>query len=433
MTLIFKTISEIGYKVLLTQDSVTYPYAFNITKYLNGLFWCIILFLFIRHNKRKMSTFAVFLIYFLQIIPITVVYALSDKSAVFYNWLCVVFLIFELLVGWGRKRNILLSQSNKISKFLIPVSILIVTVVIFQTYRMNGVPSLIALDIWDVYKLRLSGLFKQTKYIGYLREWMMEIICPFLLTVFILKKRRIMATIICIIQILIYLYTGLKGYLFGIPLIIICTVWSKRENFYREFVILSLTGVSLVTSIAVYINNIESIFYKIYSLFVRRVMMVSAINKFLYFDYFSTHQKMGIYGAVPRILLPSKSIYEGRRIGNIIAIEYYNKPEMNSNTGFIAEGYMRFGIIGILMVFIILAIFLHLMDNMQEKISYPFVVGTFTYSIYLLGDGHLFDLLFFGPWLIIFLILIFYTPDASDFKKIRRGIERTKLYKKFYN
>lgn len=427
LVLIFKTISELGYKILLTKDAVTYPDIFNIIKYVNGLFWCIVLFLFIRHDKKRMSTFAVFLIYFLQIIPITVVYALSDENAIFYNWLCCVFFVFEIIVGWGKEKKFFFSQSKKISKYVIPVGVLIIIVVIYQTYIMNGIPSLIALNIWDVYKLRLSGIFRQTKYIGYLREWMMEIICPFLLSVSILKKRRIMTVMLCFVELLIYLYTGLKGYLFGIPLIIVCTLWSKRKNFYKEFVRMSLAGMSFITSIAIIINNAESISYKIYSLFVRRVMMVSAINKFSYFDYFSKHQRMGLYGAIPRILLPSTSIYEGKRIGMIIAGEYYNKPEMNSNTGFIAEGYMRFGIMGILLVFLILACFLHMMDNMQERTSYPLVIGTFTYSIYLLGDGHLFDLLFFGTWMIIFLISMFYTPNKDEFEDIIKKQKRRKI------
>lgn len=408
--IIYKATLDLSYFIILTKDAITYPLEFNGIKYLNGWIWCVLLLLFIHHDKKAISTFAVFLIYALQIVPITTVYSISNKDAFMYNYLCLIFLIFEVFAGWGEKKYITVSHIKNITKYVIVVSVLIILYVIFQMYRYNGLPTLTALNIWNVYKLRGSGILRQTKYAGYMRQWIMEVIIPFLFAITITKKKYVYTIVLCAIEIVIYLYTGLKGYLFGIPLTIIILFWAKRRSFYHEFTRIFLGGFSILGLIAAVINNEASIWGRLYSLFVRRVMMVPAVNKFSYFDYFSQHPKFGLYGMIPYILLPFKSPYEGKRIGNIIADIYYDRPAMNSNTGFFAEGYMRFGLWGMILEFLVLLFFLRLMDKMQEKTSLQFVIGAYTYPIYLLADGHLLDQLFFGTWMIIFLILVFYKP-----------------------
>ena len=47
---------------------------------------------------------------------------------------------------------------------------------------------------------------------------------------------------------------------------------------------------------------------------------------------------------------------------------------MNSNTGFLAEGYYRFDLFGIILVLVLFAIILILLDNFAELNGYSFLV-----------------------------------------------------------
>lgn len=424
--IVYKIVLDLSYFVILTVDIITYPPEFDIIKYINGWIWCVFLLIMIRHERKMISTFALYLIYTLQIVPITTVFSISNKDAFIYNYLCMIFFIFEIAIGWMKKRNVKLFCIKNISRYIITVFVLIILYVLIQMYKNNGLPSFDALNIWNVYKLRGSGLLKQSKYVGYMRQWMMEAIIPFLFAICITRRRYWYTIILCIIEMGIYLYTGLKGYLFGMPMTIILLFWSKRKDFYNEFVKAFFIGFSCLGLVTFIVNTESSIWNKLYSLFVRRVMMVSAVNKFSYYDYFLHHPKFGLYGMIPYALLPFKSPYEGQRIGNIIAGEYYNKPTMNSNTGFLAEGYMRFGLFGIILGFLVLLLFLQLMDKMQQRTSFQFVIGAFTYPIYLLADGHLLDQLFFGTWMIIFFILVFYRPHIGEGRIHKRKAIRQK-------
>ena len=61
--LIYKFACDLGYWILLTPDTITYRADFNPIKYANGLLWCFILFWGIRHEKRKVSTFILYLVF----------------------------------------------------------------------------------------------------------------------------------------------------------------------------------------------------------------------------------------------------------------------------------------------------------------------------------------------------------------------------------
>ena len=113
-------------------------------------------------------------------------------------------------------------------------------------------------------------------------------------------------------------------------------------------------------------------------------------------------------GEIPGWLLNMENPYPDG-IGYIISQQYYNMPKMNSNTGFMVEGYMRFGIFGMFLVFFLFAILLVLIDNVQYRTSYTYAIGMFSYMIYTLSDGYLLTLV---PWLPAILFLFLYSNKS---------------------
>mgnify|MGYP000885317436 FL=1 len=81
------------YSWLSTLEINVYTRDFNLIKYLNGIIWLIIIFVAINHKQRNVSTFLITLVYIMQIIPITTIYAFGNKEALCYNGICFSFFL----------------------------------------------------------------------------------------------------------------------------------------------------------------------------------------------------------------------------------------------------------------------------------------------------------------------------------------------------
>ena len=145
-----------------------------------------------------------------------------------------------------------------------------------------------------------------------------------------------------------------------------------------------------------------------FNIVMRRILMVPANLKFIYYDYFTTYEKLGLYGIFPRFLLEVSSRYSTVPYTFDISAIYFNKPLMNSNTGYLAEGYMRFGYIGMFLEAFILGWIFQMMDSFQKRTGYALTIGFFTYAVFSLNDAHLLDQLVFGPWLFIVIIIVLF-------------------------
>lgn len=420
--ILFKIACDLGYCNLLVLDTATYKYDLNLIKYASTWFWCIILFIGIRHDKRKASTFMLYLLYLTQIIPISTIYAFGNRSAEYYNILCFSFAICELNIRFNGKNSTKVNRNPFVSYAMIASFYLAVLFLLVHIYSVNGAPTLIALDIYDVYELRSSGLFYVSKYMSYVLRWVVASIMPFLIAKKLCDKRYIGAMILIICVFVVYLYSGQKSYLFAIPLISICSIWARRQNCYYEMFIVGALSFFVLVLLACYSTVYHDFFTKMYSLLGRRILMVSANNKFAYFDFFSTNPKMGFGGILPRWIINIPNYYENIDYTHVISEIYYEKPDMSSNTGFLAEGFMRFDHIGTIIILYLFSMILKLMDNMQNRTGYPLVVGAFVYSVLVLTDTYLIESIFFGTWMIPLIILLFYVPvkNKTHYKELKR-------------
>ena len=77
--LLYKFSLDLGY-LYLVRISPGYNLVFNPLKYAAGLVWCILLFVCIRHTERKSSSFFLYFVFLLQIVPISTVYAMMDEK-----------------------------------------------------------------------------------------------------------------------------------------------------------------------------------------------------------------------------------------------------------------------------------------------------------------------------------------------------------------
>lgn len=427
--LLFKFSLDLSYWLVLGRlDPHIYTADFSPLKYALGLIWCVVLFFGINHKKKdRASTFLLYLVYLLQIIPITTIYALGNDNSEYYNILCIAFLCCEMIVGHTNDR-VILQRNGFISNVMCIGFAAAALMVVAYIVLTQGVPSLAALDIYDVYDLRASGSFQLNKYLNYIFEWMMKVLLPMAIAYSLVKKRYLTSILLCGVVFLMYLYSGHKTYLFCIPLVFVCTIWAKRKNFYWEFFTVAPGGMAALSLLLCVFPEEGTLLSNVYSLFIRRCLLVPANNKFNYFDYFSTRPKMGLGGIFPRWLINIPNYYENIPYSYEISEIYYGKPEMNSNTGFLAEGYARFGHFGTLLILVLFALILRQVDKMQDRTSFALTVGIFIYPVFTLADGYLMHSFVLGSWMILMLILLCYTRrEKSGLKYSALSRERSPI------
>lgn len=411
-----------------------YPVKTNPVKLIYGWMWLTGLFCLIEHGKEKASAFLLHFFFTLQMIPITVIYALKDENTVFYTAICISVLICEIIVRFLPVRVKESEHVLSYNKMIIAVFIGLLALFMIQTYRNNGLPTLTALNIYDVYELRRSGLYQIGKYGGYIQAALIKVIIPILLLIALNGRHYIGVVIVFSMEFLIYLYAGQKSFLFIGILVLGVVWWLSQEKLADTFWYLFYGGLS---GICFFIHF--DIILAIFRLIIRRIFLMSANNKFFYYDFFSTHPKEGIAGIFPRWLIPIESNYgHGYPNGYTFQIAniYYGKPEMNCNTGFIGEGFLRFGLIGILIEFLLLALLLRLVDRFQKKTSYIFAVGAAISFVFDLNDGHLISPLLFGYLTVWIIFILTYrnqttrkTPEKKQLSSKRKIIKQSSIKK----
>ena len=251
LMLLYKLSLDIGFWKILVLKSNYFSLDFSIYKYILGFVWCIILFFAIDHLSRSASAFLLYLILLLQIVPITTVFSLKNENSLYYHMLCTCFLITELAVRYI-KMNCRLQANERIPRVMILLMGVLTILLMISIYKANGFPTLIALNIFDVYKLRGSSeAIHIGKYSGYILTWITMFLIPFLLVKSIYEKKFIITIVTSIFQFIIYLYTGHKTYLFEIFVCIFFSFLTKKSDFYYFFYQLYSMGVVLLTFLAI--------------------------------------------------------------------------------------------------------------------------------------------------------------------------------------
>lgn len=409
LTVLYKTFLEVSFWKVLTVDYPFYEFSFNVFKYVNGLLWMVIMLLPIRYERRSASTFFVFLLVVMQMIPITIIYAQTNgMSPVYYNLLCGSFLMCEMIVGRTKNQPPFLFIKH-FSQLLIPFFLVVSFLVVAIIIKKNGMPTSTALNVFNVYELRRNGSFQIGKYTGYLLDCVMTVFLPVIMIKSINSNSNFFLLVSMVCLLLIYLYTGHKTYLFSIGLCIFGAVVAKQENAFGIFYKLFFLAIILISILAMVLPGENNIAVLAYSLLVRRALFVPSELKFLHYDYFTYHPHLWLYGSIPVAINPYiPQYYTTHNYPFDIGFIYFNEPLMSADTGFFIEGYARFGYVGLVLSFVFLAIILKKIDAFQERTSYSTAVSFFIYPMYALAETQILGNIVLGSWMFLFVLLNHY-------------------------
>ena len=396
---------------------------FNLFKLFFAMFFILVLYF---NNERISDIFIKFnlkIIILLMFIPISTIYIVRNKSTLaflcFFGELFLTIKLVKILPNFIRnfKFTNLKKLYSKIdfkllSKLICFIFWINTFFVLIMCIKYNGLINYQAFNLSKVYEIRAK--FKLPKYILYLYNFETKFILIFLTGVYLYRKKYKLAFITTLFQIIFFMFKADKIVLLGSFLVLIIFFILKYWKFN--------TINSNLNMILVYIFTFFVIMTLIgfdvpLGLIVRRMLLVPANLKFCYYEFFINNPKIGIVGTVINAITKCYNPYSEIQYEKLISDIFFNKPEMFSNTGFLIEGFVRWGYIGFFIIPIIFAVVLHILNFGVKNNSFIFMVTISIVPILNLNDCYLISSLTFGALLFLCIISLFFRIDKLDNKK----------------
>lgn len=365
---------------------------------------CLIAIIFLIPKKNnKVSNMILQLHFIIMVIPITTIYALSNRSSNFFFMIitCFIFQIFLI-------RTLPLFKIRKIkgAKLLFVVTTITLSFTTFFYLLTTQSINLSALDFSSIYDLRTKQNIA-SGVMNYLITWQYRVINPTIIVIAYKKKKNRIFSLFIGLQVLMYLMIPHKEVILSVGLILLILFISKRgysfDSFFIKFIsIISVTGV---------------IIYELFGYLMAfgagaiRLLYIPAIIKFWHYDFFSVNEKL---------------FYSEGMIGKIFGIDYpYSVPSGflmlnsgNANTGYIAYAYDNAGFIGMIIMSILFALVLKLIDSLAKDDNKITIFALLIYPMIILNDGDLLTLLLTGGlFILIGLLFIIKDLDSMGDKK----------------
>lgn len=415
LLLVFKAILEVSYKLIINP---IYGYSgfildLNFLKLFESYIFLILIFFFLPRGQEKISTIGLKLLFLMIIIPTLSIYALTNAPRPYLYFLLVSFCItiFTVKIFPAIK----LKKTRNTNIILVCVLGIITIIVYTVLIKINSIPSLRALVFANVYEIR-SEVSYGPSIMGYLVPWQANIVNCFLIGFTWYKRRYFAFILVAGLQLLIFLITAHKAFLFN-PLLILFLIYAVKR---KRLMSLSLVGfISIVLfSFALYelkITNMPA------SLFIRRTLFVPAKISFDYYDFFSQNEKTNLSQSKIGLGL-FENPYEDYDMStaNMMGMYYYNDAKCNMNAGYMGDAYMNFGFVGMLIFGSIVGLIFVVADSFSRNISIFAAIAFFVKPITGLVNGALFTVMLTGGFLLSFLFIYLFR-EGERIWCFRRG------------
>ncbi len=378
----------------------------------------VIMFIFYRIKSVKCLELEFYLKIFLylMVIPISCVYVGKDYSIGIYLALMlqILIIIYTITImqkifqkiNWEKYTKKIKKILNKkiLTKLIFTLFIINTLVVLVGCCYYNSLPSLTAFNLNNVYTVREN--FYLPNILSYLFVFETQFIITFFIILFIDKKQYILTSISIVLQILFFLWKGDKITLLSIPLSVGIYYIFKLVGNNINKLLPAIFAMTVFVSMLIY-----GITAMAFGIFVMRLCITPAMLKFIHIDFFSKNSKIGLVGTIINSILKEPNPYSDMPYPNVIAEQYFNKPSMYSSTGFLAEGYARFGWIGIILIPIILGILLFVFSKKINSNNKGFFMGISILAFMSLNEKHLLPSLTFGSLLLLYVVILFFEKD----------------------
>lgn len=373
----------------------------NLIKLLESYLFCILIFFLLPVGEKTPSAVGLKLLFLLMIVPTSTIYALKNESRAFFYFFLAGFFITLLIIRTLPTVNIKKIKNKYALFFIIGVNTILVYTILI---KLNGIPTFQALHFSDIYEIR-ENYKVGPSFMRYLFIWQAKILNCFLIALAWHNKRYFRLLILMGLPLLIFLFSGHKFFLV-LPFLYIWIIFAaQRQKIFR------LTAIALIALLCLSFCLYHWGYgIRMATTVIRRSLLIPPLVSFFYYDFFSTNKL--VYLSNSPLGSPFlKNPYE-MHIPNMMGMLYLNNPDVNMNTGYLADAYMHFGFPGILLFSVILGIILRITDSLVKKNNAPLTLAIASVPLTSLINSGLFTSLFTHGILLSMLILWLYGKRA---------------------
>ncbi len=414
--ILFKIILDFVYYYVhaKTYDYYGFKLEYSLERMLASWILYVITAYCVQHKDSTLHSIFIYLIFMLSIAPCFTYYQYNSEAKF---WMLIIQSVTIICLNFMFKSSAKKNESivfkgipykNDLFRVALIILLLLYLAFMFSRY---GLPSLSSMSVTKISETRSE--VEISTILSILQNIICKIICPVFMLIALKEKKVGLFLLTLVVQIYTYGVTGFKTFLF-VPVIVVAVGIFPRINL-KDCILYGLPILVLFVTILYVVIPRESTLY-IYALSVERVVFLPAKIKISYFDYFSSHDYIWFAQSTIGKLFGLKSSYT-QNIPNLIGEVYFNRPEMWTNTGFIADAYANGGIVGIALISVILFYFIRLSERLLFHSSESLVrLIQVVYLLFFisLNDGGAISVIFSGG--MIFVTISLLIVDFSERK-----------------
>lgn len=244
-------------------------------------------------------------------------------------------------------------ETNKIIKLLFYFILIgIIPFVILYLPHIN----LKNLFFQEIYETRALLAEKVNNiYTNYTYSWFNKILIPILFVFGLYSRNKLIIVASVLILVFLFLCGAHKAVFVGIIIIVILYKYNyeTKAKYFIKFMLL-ITIISLVASL-VFNNDILMI------MSIRRALFIPALLDVLYFDFFEGNY---LYWSETFNGLIADYPYEYSH-SYVIGKHYFNDIDWGANNGLISDGFMNFGMFGVIINILIVGVYFSLINQLN--------------------------------------------------------------------
>ncbi|KDE62461.1 hypothetical protein FUSO5_09660 [Fusobacterium necrophorum BFTR-1] len=395
--------------------SPKYSYAglvfdFHLRNYIFSWVIFILLVIYILKVKDPLCKFLLNLEFIVTILPLLVFYGLTNNQSTYimfvYFAFCTQIYILKDINTTLNKVSIYIVGIEKITYYIL---FIISSITVFLTVYYNGFHGLKAFNTVYLY----SEIRRNTNYpmlFSYLVMWT-KVLLPILIIFNLYRKKKISFIYFFLLQLVFYMATGEK-FIYLILLVIFSIYLFSRFKF---LLFNMYFGLIILVSLVIFSKNIYAV-----SFMGERFLFGPAMNKYLYFDFFSRYPKIYFSDGLIGKALGLSYQYTFSSGQLIFGYLFQGRlGDSNSVTGMLGESFSQFGFLGMIFLSILFAKFIKFIIETTNGVPNSIRYSILSIFIILLNDTNFFTVFFSGGlfW-VPFLFYIFLDKKFSKKENI---------------
>lgn len=399
-------------------------YGPSAARYVIASFFYFALFAYLPKDERSTPFFLLNLQFTYILAPMFTIYALKDYDQVnVLPYISFVFFCAMLQVYIVRRpsRDRTIAITGVRNYVTVMLGVLVICAVLIPLLY-NGFLFFKYFDIHDinsVYLIRNEATYPMGY--GYLCDWCARAILPFAFLVLIEKKKYLPAIAAAAFQIVLFMETGRKFYLFVLVPVFFVYLCAKTGHLLK----LMYAGMSVVCLVCTLLYRFDmhsGSFAVVLMVMVGvRALLGVADNKLLFYECFSQYPKIYFSDGQVGKLFGLTNLY---KYGSGQIAYRFDRGLFGSNscTGYWGEAYAQLGFLGIFLMAVLFAVIIRVLASYDKKGCFAVITGLFSVYIIAICDNALFTVLLSGGMLVAYLLIFIYFGESRN--EVSHGIQR---------